>query len=246
VIRLAVNIGRGGSGKTTVAVNLAAALALRGKRTLLLDLDPQADTTAWLLPDLPSRPWTVAEVLAGTVSTNNAIVESRDNLFMLPGTPALVALDRSNRPLADLKQALGPLQGFDAVLADTPPSQYSWLALAAMQALGDVLIPVRFDAMSYERVDQAAGVADQVGAAVRWIVCNDTNPQRTLTADVAKRLGKSYGSRVAKTHIRQNAALATAYAWHETIFEHDPRSNGAVDFQSLASEVLRAEKRATK
>jgi len=240
VIKLAVNIGRGGSGKTTVAVNLAAALARKGKRTLLLDLDPQADTTAWLLPQLPGNARTVADILAGTVKPDNAIIESRDNLSVLASSPALNSLDRSTKPLESLKNALsGVLGRFDAVIADTPPSQFSWLALAAMHALGGVLVPVRFDAMSYRRVDLAEQVAQQVGAQLRWIVCNDTNQQRTLTGDVAQRLRNSYGKRVAKTVIRQNAALAQAFAWHETIFEHDPRSNGAEDFKSLAKEVIK-------
>ena len=243
-----MNIGRGGSGKTTIAVNLAAALARTGRRVLVLDLDPQGDSSRWLMGNLSDDTESMADVLEVETMAPFAVLPARDNLDLLPATAAsadrLAVFDHSGADDDELVQLAGDLLlKYDCVLADTPPSQYSALARNAMHALGGLLVPLRFDAMSAGKVAHVANVAAGADSKLRLIVCNDSNPQRRLTADVDAQLRKEYGRAVARTRIHTCAALASAYAERQTIFEHAPRSTAAGDFVLLAREVLKHDTR---
>jgi chromosome partitioning protein len=254
---IAIANHKGGSGKTTTAVNLAAALAEHNRRVLLLDLDPQASASHWLGVD--DRPAGVAEVLTDGVELTQLVRPTPSaGLDLVPGSDGLA---RAERRLAQevgaevvLRRHLQRLSAWrentwDYALLDCPPS-LGVLTLNALTAAREVLVPVEAHVM-------ALGGLAQLLATLE-VVRERLNPELELAGIVACRLDartrhgrevlqellSRFGERVYRATIRENVRLAEAPSFGEPITRYDARSTGTADYRALAEEVIRQERAA--
>lgn len=252
---------KGGVGKTTTSVNLGAALAQRGKKTLLIDMDAQSNLSAHLgvhqkedldsppSDDIPSAPPSIYDVLKGTKTLEEVIVHRSDGLDVVPSSLLLSAADLElggvvGRELI-LKRALQPIKDrYDIIIIDCPPA-LGLLSLNALAAVEKVIIPVQSEYLALHGVRQLLDTVDQVrsiynpGLIVGGVlICLHDNRKRLARA-VADTIRSYFGELVFSTVIRSNVALAEAPAGGQTIFEYSPKSTGAEDYASLADEVLK-------
>ena len=233
---------KGGSGKTTVTVNLAAGLALSGRRVLLLDLDPQAASTFHLLSD--SRNGNLADSMAGEKRLGDIISGTRiSGLVLAPGSRQLAPYDNGTYPTRDrLAHMLASLPvEADYVLIDTPPTWGS-LLVAALSCVDGAVIPVSTRELDLQILGLLMDVIDQVKRhrnprlRVSAIVPNRTVHTR-LSARVEASLRETYGDAVVAP-IRENARIAEAGGFHAPVQVTAPSSTGAQDFAVLTQAFL--------
>src|SRR5215204_2948578 len=246
---LAVVNQKGGTSKTTTSVNLAAALAGRGERVLVIDLDPQATASAWL--GQPEGGRGLADLLTdGTGSFSAlAVPSSASGVDVVPSSSTLVGVERyhalSGTPGAEyiLRDALRSLPDrYDWILIDCPPS-LGLLVVSALTAVHELLVPVETSVLAYTAVGQLLRTVDAVKARL--------NPQLIITGmvacrvsrtrhaqDVMKLLRKRFGSQVLKTQVRENVRLREAAAHRLPITQYAPNSIGAEDYRELAIELM--------
>lgn len=249
---LAVVNQKGGSGKTTTVVNLAAALAERGRRVLVVDLDPQASASSWLgikdggrgLLDALTGNGNVADLVNDTDNGNVSVVPSSS---WLVGVEKALASEVGAETI--LRKKLDRLEdSWDYVLLDCPPS-LGVLTVNALAAAGEVLVPVEAHVMALRGLAQLLQTVEVVKdrlsprLEVSGIVACRVDGRTRHALDVVDRLREHFGKLVFKTVIRENVRLAEAYSFAKPITSYDPRSAGAEDHRALASEVLRQEKR---
>lgn len=241
--RIGVMLSKGGVGKTTTAVNLAAALARAGRRTLLIDADTQGQA-AYALGVTPRLG--LAEFVEGTADAETALCPARDNLWLLAGGKGLSGLKRliSRKDFGGertLLEALAPLDArFDVVIVDCAPG-WDALSVNVLFYVGEVLVPVALEAMSLQGFSEFL----QSFAAV-----SHYRPELTLSHIVPtfldkrvrgplalyEELAELYPDRITPP-IRYNVKLSEAPAEGQTIFEYAPRSPGARDYAALAATV---------
>lgn len=250
---------KGGVGKTTTSVNLAAALADSGKRVLAVDIDAQSNLTTSLglisqedpeLPDeVPSGPeFTVYDVLKGTKDLKQVIINRSENLDVAPSSLLLSAADLElggvvGRELI-LKRAFDSIEeDYDYIVIDCPPA-LGLLTLNALAAAERVIIPVQSEYLALHGVRQLLDTIDQVrsiynpGLAVGGVlICLHDNRKRLARA-VADTIRNYFGELVFNTVIRQNVSLAEAPSQGQSIFEYSANSTGAQDYGTLAEEVM--------
>lgn len=252
---------KGGVGKTTTTVNLGAALAERGKRVLLVDIDAQANLTTHLglgasedhdpadLVETPKGPeWTVYDVLKGTKRIQDVTLKRSPNLDVVPSSLLLSAADLElggvvGRELL-LKRALDKVrEQYDVILIDCPPT-LGLLSLNALAAVDQVIVPVQSEYLALHGVRQLLDTIDQVRSVYNQnlivggvLICLHDSRKRLARA-VADTIRAYFGDLVFDTVIRENVALAEAPAKGQTIFEYLSKSPGAEDYLSLANEVL--------
>ncbi|WP_428565407.1 MAG: ParA family protein [Solidesulfovibrio sp. DCME] len=241
--RLGVMLSKGGVGKTTTAVNLAAALAKAGKRTLIIDADTQGQA-AYALGLTP--PCGLAELVDGTASPDKALFPARDNLWLLAGGKALAGLKRlitrkdfgGERTLAD---ALAFLDArFDVVVVDCAPG-WDALSVNVLFYVGELLVPVALEAMSLQGFSEflqsfAAVSRYRPQLRLSYIVPTFLDKRVRGPAALHEELAALYPDTICPA-IRYNAKLSEAPAAGQTIFEFAPRSPGAQDYAALAARV---------
>jgi len=240
---------KGGVGKTVTAVNLAAALALKGQHVLLVDLDPQASATASLGLNRVRPAVALPEVFTEGHEILKAVVSSqRKNLEIVPGDTRMkdvnIALASRIGRERILENRLGSvMSSYDFVLIDCPPS-ISLLTLNAIVASDYVLIPVIPDFLSVNGLVELQSVLKEVAQALRvqpkvlGILPTIVDYRNAVTAEVLALLRSTYKSLVTKTEIRVNVKLREAPGFGQTIFEYAPQSIGAENYRALAEEVL--------
>jgi len=250
---LAVANQKGGVGKTDLTVNLSCRLASLGKRVLLVDMDPQANATDYLVkPDTPIVRTTADLLLDDSVTLDDAVLGScREKLDVVPGHPDLssaqIRLANDVGMQFKLKRKLKALtEGrlrYDFVLIDTPPS-LGLLTVNTLTAATGVIIPVQTHYFAMEGVVQLEETIHKVtedinpGLKVLGIVLTMYDRRTLISREVEAKVREEFNGRVFSTVIPVNVRLAEAPSHHESIFEYDSRSSGARAYEELTKEIL--------
>jgi chromosome partitioning protein len=235
---------KGGSGKTTTAVNLAAALAVRGARVLLVDLDPQGNASLWIgergdgseLLGVLVQGQPIEPLLRETRVTGVTLVPAGPQLVQAESLlPSLPAADRR------LARAVSRLEPWDWVLLDTPPAG-GILTANALEAASEVLIPVDTSALG---VDALAAVLDVLHQSTRFgceiaiagiLICR-YGVGNNISREIVASFGEHYPALTFKTVIRESVRLRESPSHGVPIDVYAPRSQGAVDYAALAEEI---------
>lgn len=240
---IAIANHKGGVGKTTSVANIGAALARKGKRVLLIDLDAQQNLTFSFLRDEAET--SVYDALRG--ETPLPIVHVKDNLDLTPSSIDLARaeLDLSARIAREgiLKGLLADIEeNYDFILLDCPPS-LGVITYNALVAADVLLITLTAEALPYKGLTMLEEVVAEIKKSINKTleiggVFVTRYNNRNLNSIVAEQIWQRYGSKVFRTKIRENIALAEAPLSGMDIFEYSPESNGAKDYQALTEEIL--------
>ena len=246
---IAVVNQKGGVGKTTTSVNLAASLSSSGKRILLIDLDPQGNATTGSGVDKKSASRTVYQVLLGLGEVASIRTSSESGKYdLLPANRELAGaevelVDLPNRE-GRLKAALASVEGdYDFVLIDCPPS-LSLLTINGLVAAREVLIPMQCEYYALEGLSDLVGTIKRVRAhlnpalEIGGLLRTMYDPRNTLSQQVSAQLEQHFGSKVFKTLVPRNVRLAEAPSYGMAAVVWDRASKGAQAYLALADEIL--------
>ena len=241
---------KGGVGKTTTAINLGAYLALSGMRVLLIDIDPQANTTSSLGFDKNNLPLSIYDALINKIPLTEIILLT-DHLCLelVPSTPALAGAEVELVGLLArehlLRKAIAPVvERYDYILIDCPPS-LGLLTINALTAASDgVIIPVQCEYLALEGLTQLIHTINLVRdnlnprLRIRGLLMTMYDTRTNLSRQVVEEVRTHFADKVFDTIIPRNIRLSEAPSHGETILSYDPQSSGGLTYRDLAQELI--------
>ncbi len=246
---ISVTNQKGGVGKTTTAVNLAYYIARSGKKTLLIDFDPQGNATSGLGINKQSLAGTMADVVMEVMTLDQIVIPTtHKNLYLAPTTPILanteVQLAQADKRFSRLKAAIeASQQGYDIVIIDSPPS-LSLLTVNGLIAATYVLLPVQAEFYALEGLGQLLETMKLVRKGMNptlellGVLPTMIDSRTTLSGQVHEEIKKHFPGKVFKTTIPRNIRLAEAPSHGLPVGVYDRFSKGARAYKALAKEVL--------
>ncbi len=252
--KIAVINQKGGSGKTTTVVNTGAFIAQKGKRVLLIDLDPQSHTTIHLGFEPPQIKKSIYDILIKKIPLKEVIVPTYEkDLFLIPASIELASaeielVNEIGREII-LRDAIKKSRiDFDYVFIDCPPS-LGLLTLNALTTANEIFIPIQAEFFALEGLTKLMQTIEIVkqrlnsDTAITGIIITMFDSRKNICRDVAGKVKGHFKNRVFKTRIRENVRLAEAPGFGKTIRDFAPGSHGWEDYRKLAAEILSQEKR---
>ncbi|MCI0416074.1 ParA family protein [bacterium] len=251
---LAIANQKGGVGKTTTAINLAAALANKRHKTLLLDLDPQSNSTlSFLNSDQVEK--SVYDAMIDGLGNFPEIIRptSVANLYLAPARISLAKLESKLMGEIDshfrLKDKMAPLVSeYPYIVIDTPPT-LGLITVSALVAATHVLVPIQSSYFALEGTDDLLETIQKVKTRANpmlqllGILVTLHDRRTTLGHDIVQQIERTFGEKVFRTMITKSVRLEESPAYRESIFTYAPKSSGAVEYEELSREVLNREKR---
>ena len=241
---------KGGVGKTTTAVNLAAYLAVIGRRVLVVDVDPQANATSSLGVDKNQVAFSLYEALIEGVPLEETVISTnRSHLYLAPAAPRLAGAEVEMVPLIAREHVLRRLflpvaPSYEYVLIDTPPS-LGLLTVNALTAAADgVIIPVQCEYLALEGLGNLLSTVRLVrenlnpGLRIRGLVLTMYDARTNLSQQVVDEVRQYFSDQVFETIIPRSVRLSEAPSYGEPILKHAPRSPGALAYAALTRELL--------
>lgn len=246
---IAVFNQKGGVGKTTTVINLSACLASKGKKVLMIDIDPQGNTTSGIGIDKNDLQYTIYDVLINGMEAKECILDTnQENLYILPSSVQLagaeIELTAINKRELKLRECIDSIkENYDYIFIDCPPS-LGLLSINALSAVDSVLIPIQCEYYALEGVSQLMNTIKLVKKnlnpelEIEGVVLSMFDGRTNLSIQVVDEVKKYFRGKVYTTMIPRNVRLAEAPSYGMSILQYDVKSKGAEAYQELADEFI--------